>query len=187
MRRWFRGAAAGTATRPGSARRGGPAVGDEERGRQRRRQPGDGQGRRGCLGRAWAPHSANSGESRDTGVVSGVIRAAGGRCRLGRGRPAASRGPSRRAACPPGSPAGLSPGCWSARAGFMAASRRADSAPGSPPSWAALPSVLLAFPRLLLLACRIWFELRVAEFDLAAAVQEDAEEDVIGIGRDLGG
>ena len=55
---------------------------------------------------------------------------------LGRGRPAASRGPSRRAACPPGSPAGLSPGCWSARARFMAASRRADSAPGSPRPWA---------------------------------------------------
>ena len=44
MRRWFRGAAAGTATRPEAARRGGPAVGDEGRGRQRRCQPGDGQG-----------------------------------------------------------------------------------------------------------------------------------------------
>ena len=69
-----------------------------------------------------------------TGIASCVIRAAGGRCRLGRGRPAASRGPSRRAACPLRSPAGLSPGCWSARTGFMAASRRADSAPGSPRS-----------------------------------------------------
>jgi hypothetical protein len=30
-------------------------------------------------------------------------------------------------------------------------------------------------------------ELRVAEFDLAAAVQEDAEDDADGIGRDLAG
>jgi hypothetical protein len=33
----------------------------------------------------------------------------------------------------------------------------------------------------------MWFELWVAEFDLAAAGQEDAEEDVIGVGRELGG
>ena len=30
-------------------------------------------------------------------------------------------------------------------------------------------------------------ELRVTEFDLAAAVQEDAEDDADGIGRDMGG
>ena len=54
--------------------------------------------------------------------------------------------------------------------------------PGPP-----LASAFLAFSGLLLLACRMWFELRVAEFDLAAAIQEDAEEDVIGVGRDLGG
>src|SRR5260370_27374343 len=35
--------------------------------------------------------------------------------------------------------------------------------------------------------CRVWVELRVAEFDLAAAVQEEAEDDADGIGRDLGG
>jgi hypothetical protein len=33
----------------------------------------------------------------------------------------------------------------------------------------------------------VWFELRVAEFDLAAAVQEDAEPDHVGVSRDLGG
>src|SRR5580693_8011710 len=35
--------------------------------------------------------------------------------------------------------------------------------------------------------CRVRVELRVAEFDLAAAVQEEAEDDADGIGRDLGG
>src|SRR5260370_21614195 len=35
--------------------------------------------------------------------------------------------------------------------------------------------------------CRVWVELRVAEFDLAAAVQEEAEDDADGISRDLGG
>src|SRR5260370_33312859 len=35
--------------------------------------------------------------------------------------------------------------------------------------------------------CLVWFEFRVAEFDLAAAVQEDAEDDEAGVGRDLGG
>ena len=52
----------------GAARRGGPAVGDEERGGQRRCQPGDRQGWRGCLGRALTPHSAKSGESRTPGL-----------------------------------------------------------------------------------------------------------------------
>ena len=33
----------------------------------------------------------------------------------------------------------------------------------------------------------MWFELRLAEFDLAAAVQEDAEPDQVGVRRDLGG
>ena len=32
----------------------------------------------------------------------------------------------------------------------------------------------------------MWFELWVAELDLAAAVQEDAEDDEVGVGRDLG-
>src|ERR1700722_19617367 len=36
-------------------------------------------------------------------------------------------------------------------------------------------------------SCRVWVEWRVAELDLAAAVQEDAEDDADGIGRDLGG
>jgi hypothetical protein len=36
------------------------------------------------------------------------------------------------------------------------------------------------------LSAGCWFELRVAEFDLAASVQEDAEDDVVGVGRDLG-
>src|ERR1700683_657260 len=35
--------------------------------------------------------------------------------------------------------------------------------------------------------CRVRAELRAAEFDLAAAVQEDAEDDKAGVGRDLGG
>src|ERR1700722_9038907 len=48
-------------------------------------------------------------------------------------------------------------------------------------------SVFLAFSGLLPGVCRRWFELRAAEFDLAAAVQEDAEDDADGIGRDLGG
>jgi hypothetical protein len=33
----------------------------------------------------------------------------------------------------------------------------------------------------------VGFEFWVAEFDLAAAVQEDAEDDEAGVGRDLGG
>ena len=33
----------------------------------------------------------------------------------------------------------------------------------------------------------VWFELRVAEFDLASAVQEDTEPDQVGVRRDLGG
>ena len=32
-----------------------------------------------------------------------------------------------------------------------------------------------------------WGELQVAEFDLATAVKEDAEDDEGGVGRDLGG
>src|SRR5689334_7183074 len=36
------------------------------------------------------------------------------------------------------------------------------------------------------LSAGCWFELRVAEFDLAASVQEDAEDDAGGVGRDLG-
>src|SRR3984957_21237062 len=36
-------------------------------------------------------------------------------------------------------------------------------------------------------SCRVWVEWRVAELDLAAAVQEEAEDDADGIGRDLGG
>ena len=35
--------------------------------------------------------------------------------------------------------------------------------------------------------CLLGFELRVAEFDLAPAVQEDAEPDQVGVRRDLGG
>jgi hypothetical protein len=39
----------------------------------------------------------------------------------------------------------------------------------------------------LLLAWRMRRKFRVAEFDLAAAVQEDAEPDQVGVRRDLGG
>src|ERR1022692_909647 len=44
-----------------------------------------------------------------------------------------------------------------------------------------------SIPHPRLLVCRVRVELRVAEFDLAAAVQEGAEDDADGIGRDLGG
>ena len=40
---------------------------------------------------------------------------------------------------------------------------------------------------MLLLVCRMWFELRIAEFDLAGTVQEDAEDDEVGVRRDLCG
>src|SRR5580698_9051206 len=36
------------------------------------------------------------------------------------------------------------------------------------------------------LSAGCWFELRVAEFDFAASVQEEAEDDAAGVGRDLG-
>src|SRR5260370_34768981 len=72
----------------------------------------------------------------------------------------------------------------------MRSASRGGIVTGSGPGCALRPSaVTRCLLRASCAACRrgVRVEFRVAEFDLAAAVQEDAEDDADGIGRDLGG
>src|SRR5580693_5121770 len=96
--------------------------------------------------------------------------------------------------CPSGS--WKEPACTRTRTTTASSLMRARSRSATPGSkqeeqadrdtWSWLPRCLL---RASCAACRrgVWVELRVAEFDLAAAVQEDAEDDADGVGRDLDG
>src|SRR5260370_1140221 len=72
----------------------------------------------------------------------------------------------------------------------MRSASRGGIVTGSGPGCALRPSaVTRCLLRASCAACRrgVRVEFRVAEFDLAAAVQEDAEDDADDIGRDLGG